>query len=135
MKSLLVVLNDAPYKNDKAFNALRAADTAVKTGTKVEFFLLGDSVYVVRKKHRPPVNTPNLENMIIDLIKRGIKFKVCGTCVNARGFEPKEGEIVSCLVGKSGGGLSAADLIDNAEISTINEFINLVDKSEKILTF
>ena len=135
MKSLLIVLNDPHYKNDKAFNTLRAADTATNLGTKVDFFLLGDSVYVARKQHRPATDMPNHEKMVIDLIKRGIKFKVCGTCVNARGFEPKEGEIASCLVGKSGGSLSATDLIDKVEMSTMAEFINLVAESEKIITF
>jgi len=135
MKSLLMVLNDAPYKNDKAFNSLRAADTAAKAGIKVDFFLLGDSVYVARKEHRPQANMPNLEKMVIDLIKRGIKFKVCTTCVNARGFEPKEGEVASCLVEEKKGGLRSADLIDKVEMSTMAEFINLVAESEKIITF
>lgn len=103
--------------------------------SRSRFFLLGDSVYLARKKHRPATDMPNLETMVIELIKRGTEMKVCTTCVNARGFEPKSGEVASCLVGKREGGLTATDLIDNVKMSTMDEFVNLVDASERIITF
>ena len=136
MNSLLIVLNDPPYKNDKAYNALRMAGTAADNGVKVVVFLMGDSVYVARKDHSPPENLPNLEEMVVELMSKGVKFKLCTTCVNARGFEPKEGEVSSCFIGSRGdGGLTPGDLIDGTGMSTMVEFVALVDVSEKVISF
>lgn len=125
-----------PYKNDKAYNALRMAGTAADNGTGVVVFLMGDSVYAVRKDQRPPEGLPNLEDMVVELIGKGVKFKVCTSCVNARGFEPKEGEISSCFTGsKAGGGLTAGDLIAGSQMSTMADFVIRVDVSEKVVSF
>ncbi|MDP1809676.1 MAG: DsrE family protein [Actinomycetota bacterium] len=136
MESLLIVLNELPYKTDKAYNALRMAGVAADNGTKVVVFLMGDSIYVARKDHSPPENFPNLEEMVIELMNKGVKFKLCTTCVNARGFEPKEGEVSSCFIGsKADGGLTPGDLIYGSEMSTMVDFVILVDVSEKVISF
>lgn len=136
MESLLIVLNDLPYKTDRAYNALRMAGVAADNGAKVAVFLMGDSIYTARKDQDPPEGSPNLEEMVVDLVKKGVKFKLCTTCVNARGFEPKEGEVSSCFVGsKAGGGLTPGDLIDGSEMSTMVDFVILTDVSEKVVTF
>ena len=136
MKSLLIVLNDLPYKSDKAYNALRLAGTAADNGTQVTVFLMGDSVYTVRKDQRPPEGLPNLEDLVVELVGKGVKFKLCTTCVNARGFEPKEGEVSSCFTGSNaGGGLTAGDLITGSQMSTMVDFVILVDVSEKVVSF
>ena len=136
MKSLLIVLNDLPYKSDKAYNALRLAGTAADNGTQVTVFLMGDSVYTVRKDQRPVEGLPNLEDMVVELVGRGVKFKLCSTCVNARGFEPTEGEVSSCFTGSNaGGGLTAGDLITGSQMSTMVDFVILVDVSEKVVSF
>lgn len=136
MKSLLIVLNDPPYKTDKAYNALRMAGVAADNGTKVVVFLMGDSIYVVRKDQRPSEGFPNLEEMVVELMNKGVTFKLCTTCVNARGFEPKEGEVSSCFVGsKAGGGLTPGDLIYGSEMSSMVEFVILVDVGEKVISF
>jgi len=136
MESLLIVLNDLPYKTDKAYNALRMAGVAADNGTKVVVFLMGDSIYVSRKDHQPPEGFPNLEEMVVELMNKGVKFKLCTTCVNARGFEPKEGEVSSCFIGsKADGGLAPGDLIYGSEMSTMVEFVILVDVSEKVISF
>lgn len=79
---------------------------------------------------------PNLENMAIELVGKGVRFKLCTTCVNARGFEPAEGEISSCFLGsKTGGGLTASDLVAGSQMSTMADFVVLVDVSEKVVSF
>lgn len=135
MKSLLIVLNDMPYKNDKAYNALRAAGVAAKKGAKVVVFLMGDSVYVARGGQEPPADLPNLEKMVVGLIERGVDFQLCTTCVNARGFEPEEGEVSSCFVGSKKSGLAPTDLIEGAKMSTMVKFIDLVAESDKVISF
>jgi len=135
MKSLLILLNDFTYKTDKVYNALRTADVAAKNGTKVVVFLMGDSVYAARKNQQPPPDFPNLENMVIDLIEKSVDFKLCTTCVNSRGFEPKEGEVSSCFVGSKEGGLTPPDLIEGVNMSTMPAFVNLVSESDKVISF
>lgn len=135
MKSLLIVLNDMPYKTDKAYNALRAAGVAVKKGAKVVIFLMGDSVYVARKGQEPPEDLPNLEKMVVDLTERGVDFQLCTTCVNARGFEPEEGEVSSCFVGSKKGSMAPTDLISGANMSTMVKFVDSVAESEKVISF
>ena len=135
MESLLIVLNDMPYKNDKAYNALRAASVAAGRGIKVTVFLMGDSVYLVRKDQSPVEGLPNLEEMVTGLIEKGVYFLLCTTCVNARGFEPKESEISSCFIGGHGGNLTLADFIKGAQLSSMNTFINLVSESDKVINF
>jgi len=136
MKSLLIVLNDLPYKNDKAYNALRAAGVAADGGVKVVVFLMGDSVYVVRKDQKPAQDYPNLEEKVGGLLEKGVDFLLCTTCVNARGFEPKEGEVSACFVGShEGGGLTLGDLIKGAQLSTMKTFVNLVAESDKVISF
>ncbi|TET54093.1 MAG: hypothetical protein E3J54_02835, partial [Actinobacteria bacterium] len=124
-----------PYKTDKAYNALRTADVAAKNGTKVVVFLMGDSVYAARKNQKPPPDFPNLENMVVDLIEKSVDFKLCTTCVNSRGFEPKEGEVSSCFFGSKKDGLTPPDLIEGINMSTMPAFINLVSESEKVISF
>lgn len=136
MTSLLLILNEIPYKTDKAYNALRLANTAAGRGVKVTVFLMNDAVYVARKNQQPAEGLPNLEQMVGDLINKGVEFKLCSTCVNARGFEPKEGEIASCFVGtKKDGGLTPADLISGSQMSSMAELTNLIDSSEKVVSF
>jgi uncharacterized protein involved in oxidation of intracellular sulfur len=125
-----------PYRTDKAYNALRLADTASSKDVKVVVFLMGDAVYVARKHQQPPSNLPNLEQMVTNLISKGVEFKLCTTCVNARGFEPKEGEIASCFLGtKKEGSLSPADLVSGSQMSSMVELTNLIANSDKIVSF
>lgn len=135
MKSLLIVLNDYPYKTDKAYNALRAAGVAASKGVKVVVFLMGDSVYAARKNQKPPPDFPNLEEMVVDLIEKGVYFELCTSCVNSRGFEPKEGEISSCFVGSKKDSMTPTDLIEGTNMSSMPTFINLVSESDKVISF
>lgn len=135
MESLLIVLNDMPYKTDKDYNALRAAGVAADRGVKVTIFLMGDAVYVARKAHKPKEGFPNLEEMVVELINKNVDFLLCTTCVNARGFEPKEGEVSSCFVGSKQNSLSLADFVQGAHLSTMKTFVSLVAESDKVISF
>lgn len=136
MESLLIVLNDMPYRTDRDFNALRLADKAVGAGIKVVVFLMGDSVYVARKGQRPPDGFLSLEEMVVNLMTKDAEFKLCATCVNARDFEPKENEVSSFFVGsKADGRLTLADMVSGARLSSMAELISLIDGSEKVVSF
>lgn len=55
MSSTLFILNDAPYGNERAYNALRlAASVAGKEGQQVRVFLMADAVVCAKAGQKVP---------------------------------------------------------------------------------
>ncbi|WKZ39293.1 MAG: DsrE family protein [Anaerolineales bacterium] len=68
----LFVINDAPYGNERSYNALRHAMNLVKReGVEVKVFLVADAVYCARKDQKTPDGYYNIERMVKSLAKRG----------------------------------------------------------------
>ena len=68
----LIVVNDAPYGNERPYNALRLAlNLARREGTLVRLFFTGDGVLCARKGQQTPDGYYNLERMIHGLVQRG----------------------------------------------------------------
>jgi uncharacterized protein involved in oxidation of intracellular sulfur len=74
---ILIVINDAPYGTEKAFNALRMAMTLQKEHTEVEvlIFLLADSVGCAIPNQKTPTGYYNIERMLKSVIAKGAKIK------------------------------------------------------------
>ena len=71
-KNYLIVINDAPYGDERPYNALRLALNLVKReGVRVRVFLLADGVYCARKGQKTPEGYYNIERMIKSLARRG----------------------------------------------------------------
>ncbi len=71
-KRYLFVVNDAPYGNERPYNALRLALNIVKRpGVAVRVFLTGDGVLCARKGQKTPDGYYNVERMIKSLAQRG----------------------------------------------------------------
>lgn len=71
-KSYLIVINDAPYGDERPYNALRLALNLVKReGAKVKVFLMADGVFCARKGQKTPEGYYNLERMIKSIARRG----------------------------------------------------------------
>lgn len=71
-KKYLFVINDAPYGNERPFNALRHAMNLVKReGAQVKVFLVADAVYCARKGQNTPQGYYNIERMVRSLAKSG----------------------------------------------------------------
>ncbi len=67
-KSYLFVINDAPYGNERSYNALRHAMNLVKReGVQVSVFLVADGVFCARKGQNTPEGYYNVERMIKSL--------------------------------------------------------------------
>lgn len=72
MKNILFVINDAPYGNERPYNALRHAINLVKReGVQVKVFLIADAVSCARKGQKTPEGYYNIERMVRSLAKRG----------------------------------------------------------------
>lgn len=68
----LFVINDAPYGNERPYNALRHAMNLVKReGIEINVFLVADAVFCARKGQTTPEGYYNIERMVKSLAKRG----------------------------------------------------------------
>ncbi|OGO51542.1 MAG: hypothetical protein A2148_01295 [Chloroflexi bacterium RBG_16_68_14] len=114
----LIIINDAPYGSERAYNALRLAMTLQRehADTLARVFLLGDAVTCALPSQSTPQGYYNLERMVRAIIKAGGEVRACGSCAEARG-------------------ISGLNLIDGAEISTMSQLTQWVVESDKVLTF
>jgi uncharacterized protein involved in oxidation of intracellular sulfur len=71
-KKYLFVINDAPYGNERPYNALRHAMNLVKReGVAIKVFLVADAIFCARKGQKTPEGYYNIERMVKSLAKRG----------------------------------------------------------------
>jgi len=115
-ETVTIVINEAAYGKERAWNALRLAQAMIIADVNVNIFLLEDGVSIAKKGQRPPEGYYNLEKMLGELIKRGVKVRACGTCTRARG-------------------LSQDDLVDGVEVGKIFDLVDWVKESRSVLSF
>lgn len=115
---ILIIINDAPYGTEKAFNALRIANQLNKENpdAEVRIFLIADAANCAIAGQTTPNGYYNIERMLKLSLNKGAKVKICGSCAEARG-------------------LINLPLIEGAEISNLAELTNWVLDSDKVLTF
>lgn len=113
-----ILINDAPYGTEKAYNALRLAMQLGKDHEDIELrvFLMADATNCALANQNTPNGYYNIERMLKSVINKGGKVKICGSCAEARG-------------------LKSAPLIEGTEISTMAELTNWVVGSDKVVTF
>jgi len=115
--NILVIINDAPYGTEKAYNALRLAMTLKKSSeVKVRIFLLGDSVGCAIPDQKVPSGYYNIEVMLKSVTAKDVEVKACGMCLEARG-------------------LKNSDLIEGTQPSTMPELSQWIKDSDKTITF
>lgn len=115
---ILIIINDAPYGSEKAYNAMRLVMTLQKEHIDVELrlFLMADAVTCALPAQNTPQGYYNIERMFKSVIGKGGQVKACGTCCDARGIK----------------GLA---LIEGIEVSTMAQLTQWVVDSDKVLTF
>jgi uncharacterized protein involved in oxidation of intracellular sulfur len=115
---VLLIINDAPYGTEKAYNALRLAMTLQKDHADVEvrIFLMADSVTCALPNQTTPQGYYNIERMLKAVISNGGQVKACGSCSEARGIK----------------GLA---LLEGVEISTMSQLAQWTVEADKVLTF
>ncbi|MFZ5480832.1 MAG: DsrE/DsrF/TusD sulfur relay family protein [Myxococcota bacterium] len=83
----LVVINDAPYGTERAYNALRLAGAVARNeGQSVRVFLVGDAAACAQAGQRVPSGYYNVETMLKSAVRHGAEVGVCGSCMDARGI-------------------------------------------------
>ncbi|MFN8258057.1 MAG: DsrE family protein [Bacteroidales bacterium] len=118
MEKVLILINDAPYGSEKAYNALRLAMQIQKEHENTELcvFLMADAVTCALPNQNTPNGYYNIERMLKSVINKKGKVKLCGTCADARGLKEMK-------------------LIEGAEISTMKELTQWTLESNKVVTF
>ena len=113
---ILIIINDAPYGTEKAYNALRIVNQLNKEHESVEvrIFLIADAVTCALKDQVTPNGFYNIERMLKLAITKGSKVKLCGSCSEARG-------------------LKNLLLIEGTEMSNMSELTNWIVESDKMI--
>ena len=115
---ILIIINDAPYGTEKAYNALRIANQLNKDfpDTEVVIFLMADGVNCAIPNQNTPNGFYNTERMLKISTRNGTRLLLCGSCLEARG-------------------LKSIELVDKAEVSTMAALTREIVESDKVLTF
>lgn len=116
MSQILVIVNDAPYGNERAYNALRLAGALVaKEDVHVRVFLMADAVGCAKDHQKVPEGYYNTQLMLSKVVRKG-EVGLCGTCMDARG-------------------LAETELIEGAKRSTLAELAEWTLQADKVLVF
>jgi len=68
----LFIINNAPYGDERPYNALRLAmNLAKREETEVKIFLTADGVACARKNQKTPDGYYNIERMVKSLAAKG----------------------------------------------------------------
>jgi len=119
MQKILIIINDAPYGTEKAYNALRMAMTLQKEHADpvaIKIFLLADAVFCGLPRQTTPTGFYNIERMLKSVISQGGEVKSCGGCSQARG-------------------IAQLPFIEGVHLSNMNEFAQWTVECDKVLTF
>jgi uncharacterized protein involved in oxidation of intracellular sulfur len=118
MKKILILINDAPYGTEKAYNALRLAMQIQKDneGTDLCVFLMADAVTCALTNQNTPNGYYNIERMLKAVLLKNGKVKLCGSCADARGLKEMK-------------------LVEGAELSTMKDLTQLTIECDKMVTF
>ena len=86
----LVILNDAPYGSERAYDGLRLAGSLALRGAQLRMFLIGDAVACANIGQKVPSGYDSTQSMLGAVIRNGGAVGVCGTCIDARGITETE---------------------------------------------
>jgi uncharacterized protein involved in oxidation of intracellular sulfur len=117
--TILILINDAPYGTEKAYNAFRLAMQLQKDhadAVHVHVFLMADAVGCALPGQNTPAGYYNIERMARSVLSRGGRIKACGSCADARGIRQ-------------------LPLIEGAEMSTMAELAQWTVDADKVFTF
>ena len=119
MQKILIIINDAPYGTEKAYNALRMAMTLQKENkdnVEIKIFLHTDGVFCGLPNQNTPSGFYNIERMLKSVVRRGGKVKACGGCSEAHGIDKIQ--FIECV-----------------RLSNMKEFAQWTVGCDKVLTF
>lgn len=86
--NILIIINDASYGSEKAYNALRLANQILRDHKDVtlNIFLLADGVICGLDNQKTPDGYYNIARMLKMVTRKKGEVKACGACMDARGI-------------------------------------------------
>ena len=114
--SVLIILSDVPFEGDATWNALRLASTLLDQGAGVRIFVMNDAIDLVRAGSSPAGAEFDLQAMLVALLPRGARLKICTTCVNR------------CGIGQG-------EVIPEAIMATMGDLASWVVDSDRVVVF
>ncbi|HRI59366.1 MAG TPA: DsrE family protein [Saprospiraceae bacterium] len=115
---VLFIINEAPYGNEKMYNALPLAHQLKKNdpAADVRIFLMADAVTGALSGQETPNGYYNISRMLKLVLNNGGAVKLCGSCAQARG-------------------LTNLSLLEEVEMSNMPELATWTLESDRILVF
>ncbi len=88
---ILIIVNEKPANDEKAYNALRIAAQFQKDNgnNKIVMYLIADGVMCALTKVSGPAGVINIEQMMEGIIEKGGIVKMCTSCGESRGLKEK----------------------------------------------
>ena len=114
-KHLGILLFTTPYSSENTDTAIKISRAALTKGHNVTIFAYGDSVHSFTKGQRAK-GIPNAEVEFQQLIQKGLKVELCGTCLAFRGIEK-------------------VFIVKGAEPSSMHNLCRLIDECDKFISF
>jgi uncharacterized protein involved in oxidation of intracellular sulfur len=116
MKSLIII-NDAPYGNERCYNGLRVAQALIKQeDAEVTVFLMADAVGAALPAQKTPEGYYNIERMLKRVLLGNGRVLLCGSCMDARGLQPQT-------------------VLEGAAVSNMSELADCITVADRTLTF
>ena len=114
VKTLTLLLTTTPYAFENTHTAIRLARTALDKGYAVNLFASADGVHNFTQDQSPK-GLPHAGKEFADLIARGLRVELCGTCLNFRG-------------------IAASDYMPGATPSSMKRLFGLIKSSDVFIT-
>ena len=115
---VLFIINEAPYGNEKMYNALRLAHQLKKSDPEahIRVFLMADAVTAALPNQETPNGYYNIARMLKLVLNNGGAIKICGSCAQARG-------------------ISGLTLLEGVEPSNMPDLVTWTLESDRVLVF
>lgn len=114
-KTLTILLLRGHMASEYADMAVNMAIKAREKGYNVNMFLYEDGVWA-QKKGQGPKLFPNIGDAMQEAADMGVDVRACVRCSEARGITEDE-------------------IIPGSEITSLYDFVNFTNESDKIVTF
>ncbi|MBI3090105.1 MAG: DsrE family protein [Candidatus Tectomicrobia bacterium] len=123
MATITVIVGEPPYGKERLYTTLRFVLAARYENHEVNLFLFEDAVLVCKKGQAPKEmpfladeRMPNCEGLMKAALAQGVRVKLCGVCAAERALEQGE-------------------MIEGAEIASMQDLVRWVVEAEKVVSF
>ena len=114
---VLIIIHDAPYGSERAYQALRLADALLKIEDELDLtvYLTADGVFCGKKGQETPQGYYNVGRMLKPVLNKGTVM-ACRMCCEARG-------------------MTQEDMLEGVLITRLGDLAQLTLEADKVLVY